>query len=159
MASTEAVSGGKSVGIGRNALGRVAFLGYKASPSLKTFRHCFIQYISGGDTLGGVGACSGGFLYPPGCHQTHKEDQDPYFKKRFPNPKAKKTPHLSPKKPKERHHFPCPLQSHQSRLASSHLCLCLQGSELLTEAHLPKIGCRPLAIPTFHVTMLAAQGL
>lgn len=61
VASTEAVSGGKSVGIGMNVLGRVAFLGYKASPSLKTFRRCFIQYISGEDTLGSVGACSGGF--------------------------------------------------------------------------------------------------
>lgn len=159
MASTEAVSGGKSVGIGMNVLGRVAFLGYKASPSLKTFRHCFIQYISGGDTLGGVGACSGGFSTLLAVTKLIKRIRILTLKKDSRTPKPKKTPHLSPKKPKERHHFPCPLQSHQSRLASSHLCLCLQGSELLTEAQLPKIGLLPLAIPTFHVTMLAAQGL
>ncbi|XP_075562850.1 paired box protein Pax-1 [Pelecanus crispus] len=58
VASTEAVGGGKSVGISINVLGRVAFLG---GPSLKTFRSCFIQCIPK-HTYGEVNQLGGVFV-------------------------------------------------------------------------------------------------
>lgn len=121
VASTEAVSGGKSVDIRLNLVESVAFLGYKAGPSLKMFRHCFIQHIPSGDTLKGFRCLFGGVLYTPGCHQTHTQDQG--LKKKHKS-QTQTPPCLKPQEPWGKALLPSPS-------AESPVKACLQSLVLM----------------------------